>query len=160
MLTCLVSESADSLREWLSVARVEAEQGSPGSGHAHSGVEKFSRRYTALHTCHGKYFYVEQQIFLLLSTYLLGGALWQLEEVLVVREHVVQGRVLLGHRLLARLPRRPGLVRHRLRGEQYLYPSYCSSSPHFQHHCVTQDVFTINGNRNYPIENNFYSLQL
>ena len=46
-----MSESADSLREWLSVASVEAEQGSPGSGHAHSGVEKFSRRYTALHTC-------------------------------------------------------------------------------------------------------------
>ena len=57
-----MSESADSLREWLSVARVEAEQGSPGSGHAHSGVEKFSRRYTALHTCAGKYFYVGQQI--------------------------------------------------------------------------------------------------
>ena len=44
LLTCLLAESADSLREWLSVARVEAEQGSPGSGHAHRGVEKFSRR--------------------------------------------------------------------------------------------------------------------
>ena len=61
------------------------------------------------------------------AIYLLGGALWQLEEVLVVREDVVQGRVLLGRRLLARLPRRPGLVRHRLRGKQYLYPSCCSS---------------------------------
>ena len=97
---------------------------------------------------------------IVLSTYLLRGALWQLEEVLVVRKDVVQGRVLLSHRLLACLPRRPGLVRHRLRGESYLYPSYCSSSPHFQHPCVTQDVFNINGNRNYPIENNFYSLQL
>ena len=63
-----MSESADSLREWLSVASVEAEQGSPGSGHAHSGVEKFSRRYTALHTCADKYFFEESQIFLLLST--------------------------------------------------------------------------------------------
>ena len=70
MLTCLVSESADSLREWLSVARVEAEQGSPGSGHAHSGVEKFSRRYTALHTCHGKYFMWSSKYFLLISNYL------------------------------------------------------------------------------------------
>ena len=50
IFTWLFSLSALNLREWLSVSRVEAEQGSPGSGHAHSGVEKLRRRYTALQT--------------------------------------------------------------------------------------------------------------
>ena len=36
--------SAVKPREWPSEARVEAEQGSPGSGQAQSGTEKLSRR--------------------------------------------------------------------------------------------------------------------